>query len=96
VANVHLTPADRATTAVEVPREDAEWLAGELERFDPSDTPEAADAAGRIRQATADPADSEVALSAAELDAVRRVFELNAPETEPLRQLHRELTQWEP
>ena len=96
MANVHLTPADTATTAVELPQEDAEWLADELERFDPSDTPEAADTAGRIRQATVDRADSQVALSGAELDALRRVFELKALETEALQQLRHELTQWEP
>jgi hypothetical protein len=98
MANVWITVSDRATTNVELPPRAAEWLADELERLE-TDTPAALDAASRMRQATVDPDDTEVALTAAELDAVRRVFELNGPddpEDPALRQLCDELDRWTP
>lgn len=92
-----LTPAKQATTNVELQPEDAGWLIDRLERMtDPSDTPAAQTAATRIREATGDPGDHEVRLSGAELDAIRRVFELEpeADVSEPLRQLNAELGRW--
>lgn len=56
MANAHLTAAEKPTTAVELPPEDAKWLAHQLDRFkDPSDTPAAAEAAARIREGSRTP-----------------------------------------
>ena len=96
MANIWVTPENQATTNVELLPEDAEWLADQLGRItDPSDTPAAPDAASRIRQAITDLSDSEVKLTSAEIDAVRRVFELEPdPESPELRQLQDELGRW--
>jgi hypothetical protein len=96
MANIWVTPENQATTNVELLPEDAEWLADQLDRItDPSDTPAAPDAASRIRQAITDLSDSEVKLTSAEIDAVRRVFELEPdPESSELRQLQDELGRW--
>jgi hypothetical protein len=96
MANVWLT-VEKATTNVEIPPDDAEWVADQLDRIaDPSDTPAAPDAVKRIREAIADPGDAEVVLSGAELDAIRRVFELepDANDSEPLRNLQAEISRW--
>jgi hypothetical protein len=96
LANVWLT-AEKATTNIELPPDDAEWLADQLDRIaDPSDTPAAPDAARRIRRAVVDPGDPEVTLTGAELDAVRRAFELEpgANDSVHLRQLRGELNRW--
>jgi hypothetical protein len=97
VANVWLTPEGQATTNVELLAEDADWLVEQLGRIsDPSDTPAAQDAADRIRAATADAGDHEIRLSGAELDAIRRVFELEpeADGSETLGRLRVELGRW--
>jgi hypothetical protein len=69
MANVHLTVA-KPGTAVELPRDEALWLADALEALDPEDAPGAESVAARIRSAIGDRHDEEVGLDEAELDAV--------------------------
>jgi hypothetical protein len=78
MGNVFITPDGQESTSVQLPEWDAAWLADQLERLaDPSDTPAAPTAASRIREAIAPFGETEVRLSRAELDTIRRVFELN-------------------
>jgi hypothetical protein len=97
MSNVWLTPETGATTNVELTAQDAGWLADQLDRItDPSDTPAAPEAAHHLRAATTDQHDRELRLTGAELDAIRRVFEIapDANDSDPLRTLRHELTQW--
>jgi hypothetical protein len=97
MSNVWLTPERAAATSVELTAEDADWLADQLDRItDPSDTPAAPDAASQLREATTDQGDHEPRLTDAELDAIRRVFEIapDANGSTALRNLRDEIARW--
>jgi hypothetical protein len=97
MANVFITPEGQATTSVELSLPDAGWLADQLDRLsDPSDSPAAREAAMRIRQAAGDSSEPEVDLTGAELDSVRRVFELEpqGAGSQQLAQLRAEIERW--
>jgi hypothetical protein len=93
MANVHLTAAAPGT-AVELPPDDAARLADELDRLERAAFPGARDTAARIRAAIADPADHEVALEEAELDALAHALSTGERSSEQLSDLADALGSW--
>jgi len=92
MANVHLTAAEPGM-AVELPPDDAAWLADELDRLEPDTAPGAQEAAERIREAIGDPQDHEVALDQPGVDALARVLATDAA-SERLSDLAEALRSW--